>query len=148
MSPLPPPAIPVLFYQDVRKALEWLEENYNFIPVVRFEDENGGIVHAEMKLGGARIMIGPSNLVDWAKSPAALQGQNSQQTYIYVDDIMAHHAGAEMMGATITVAPEEQFYGDKTYRSTDLEGHRWVFAQKCKDVSKAEMAEATGLKVT
>lgn len=138
-------AIPVLFYSDVRLALNWLEEKYGFEVTTIFEDNQGNIVHAEMRLGEVRIMIGPANITDWAKSPASMGGINSQQTYIYVEDVDSHYDHANELRAQIILKPEEQFNGDKTYQTTDLDGHRWVFAEKVRDVSKQDMAEATGL---
>ena len=39
------------------------------------------------------------------------------------------------------VEPSDQFYGDRVYRCTDLEGHHWTFAMHVRDVSRDE-AEA------
>ncbi len=44
--------------------------------------------------------------------------------------------------------PETQFYGDRTYRCRDPEGHIWTVGQTVKEVSNAEMEAATGLKIT
>ena len=44
----------------------------------------------------------------------------------------------------IAAEPEDQFYGDRTYRAVDPEGHRWTFAAKVRDVSKAEAEAALG----
>jgi uncharacterized glyoxalase superfamily protein PhnB len=46
---------------------------------------------------------------------------------VFVDDLDAHHARAEANGATI-VEPIHQ-HGYRAYVATDLEGHRWTFAQ-------------------
>ncbi len=48
---------------------------------------------------------------------------------------------------TIIQEPSDQFYGDRTYRAVDPEGHLWTFAQTVKVVSIAEMEQATGLKM-
>jgi hypothetical protein len=42
--------------------------------------------------------------------------------------------------------PADQFYGDRTYMAIDLEGHHWTFAQAVKQVSMAQMEQATGFK--
>ena len=139
--------IPVLFYSDVKRALNWLEDKYGFQITTIFEDNQGHIAHAEMRLGEARIMVGPANITDWAKSPASMGGNNSQQTYIYVGDVDSHFERANEQSAQIISQPEEQFNGDKTYQTVDLDGHRWIFAEKIRDVSKQDMAEITGLTV-
>jgi len=43
------------------------------------------------------------------------------------EDIDAHCARARAAGAEIIAEPETQFYGDRTYRARDLEGHIWTF---------------------
>lgn len=148
MSTQPNVIIPVLFYRDVRTAFDWLADTYGFTPDILFQDDQDNIIHAEMTLGPARIMVGPTELAEWSQSPAAMNGHSSQQLYVYVDDVMAHHNHAAGAGADIAAPPEAQFYGDKTYRTTDIEGHRWVFAEKIRTVGRDEMAQATGLRVT
>lgn len=148
MSQSNPPIIPVLFYQDVAQALDWLEDTFNFKRQIVFKDGKDTIVHAEMTYGNIKIMIGPLGLVDWTTTPEKLGGQSTQQLYVYVKDVDAHHDHAKLKGADISSAPEDQFFGDRTYRVADLEGHRWIFGQKMRDVSTSQMAEATGLNIS
>ena len=54
---------------------------------------------------------------------------------------------ARAAGAHISQEPEDQFYGDRTYRAIDPEGHVWVFTQPVRAVSVAEQEAATGLKI-
>ena len=42
--------------------------------------------------------------------------------------------------------PADQFYGDRTYIATDLEGHYWTFAQPVQQMSAQEMEQASGFK--
>jgi hypothetical protein len=44
--------------------------------------------------------------------------------------------------------PEDQFYGDRTYRAVDPEGHVWTFAQTVRQVTREEAEQASGLKIT
>jgi uncharacterized glyoxalase superfamily protein PhnB len=67
--------------------------------------------------------------------------------HVEVSDIDAHCARARAAGAEIIVEPADQFYGHRTYRARDHEGHVWTFAQPVREVSAAEMEAATGLKV-
>lgn len=54
---------------------------------------------------------------------------------------------APAAGATILTEPEDQFYGDRTYRARDPEGHVWTFAQTVRRVSREEAEAASGLKI-
>jgi uncharacterized glyoxalase superfamily protein PhnB len=80
-------------------------------------------------------------------SPASLGGAGSQFLRIAVTEPIDQHCErARAAGARITQAPEDQFYGDRTYRALDPEGHVWNFSQKVKDVSVEQMENAAGLK--
>jgi uncharacterized glyoxalase superfamily protein PhnB len=56
--------------------------------------------------------------------------------------IDAHCERARAAGALIVQEPEDQFYGSRTYRAVDLEGHEWTFAQPIRAVSNEEAAAA------
>jgi uncharacterized glyoxalase superfamily protein PhnB len=43
--------------------------------------------------------------------------------------IDAHFARAQAAGAVIVQELADQFYGRRTYRALDLEGHLWTFLQ-------------------
>jgi hypothetical protein len=43
--------------------------------------------------------------------------------------------------------PTDQFYGDRTYRARDPEGHVWSFGQTVRVVSREEAEKASGLKI-
>jgi uncharacterized glyoxalase superfamily protein PhnB len=47
---------------------------------------------------------------------------------VHVDDVDAHFRRAFEAGATVIDEPADQEYGERTYRATDPEGHRWIFA--------------------
>jgi uncharacterized glyoxalase superfamily protein PhnB len=47
---------------------------------------------------------------------------------VRVDDVDAHFRRALAAGATVIDQPADQEYGERTYRATDVEGHRWIFA--------------------
>jgi hypothetical protein len=46
------------------------------------------------------------------------------------------------------MAPADQFYGARTYRCRDLEGHMWTVSQTTRKVSREEAEQASGLKIT
>jgi uncharacterized glyoxalase superfamily protein PhnB len=55
-----------------------------------------------------------------------------------------HCDRARAAGAVITAEPEDQFYGDRTYRAVDPEGHSWSFSTHVRDVTRAEAEAAIG----
>ena len=48
----------------------------------------------------------------------------------------------------IAADPEDQFYGDRTYRALDLEAHSWTFATHVRAVTRAEAEAAIGQPIT
>eukprot|EP01041_Mallomonas_annulata_P022155 gene22155-biopygen15216 len=112
------------------------------------EDDAGNVVHSEMRFGKAVIMVGH----EWSedhKSPASIGGKNTQTVHIQIEtDIDAHCARARGVGFEIFAEPETQFYGDRTYRCRDPEGHIWTVGQTVQAVTREEAEVATGLKIT
>ena len=63
------------------------------------------------------------------------------------DGLDAHCARAREAGAVILQEPIDQFYGDRTYRARDPEGHVWTFGQTVRQVSREEAEKASGFKI-
>ena len=59
-------------------------------------------------------------------------------------ELDAHCERARAAGAAIAAEPSDQFYGDRTYSAVDLEGHRWTFSVKVREVSREEAEAALG----
>jgi uncharacterized glyoxalase superfamily protein PhnB len=133
-------------YKDPRAAIEFLKQAFGFEPTMIITDDNGNIGHSELSLGNGYIMVA-GEWADFIKSPASLGGANTQTIHIQLtDDIDAHCGRARAAGANIVAEPEDQFYGDRTYRAKDPEGHMWTFGQTLRTVSNEEMEKASGLK--
>lgn len=137
-----------LFYQDPKAALKWLEEAFGFELSMLLEDADGNVAHSQMTFGDDYVMIGQ----EWSddhKSPRSVGGKNTQTVSIQIDtDIEAHFARAKAAGAVIDAEPATQFYGDRTYRCRDPEGHIWSVSQTVAVVSREEAEAASGLKIT
>jgi uncharacterized glyoxalase superfamily protein PhnB len=128
--------------------MAWLEKALGFEVAMLLEDQEGAVAHCEMRLGDGVIMVA-SERGDSHKSPASLGGRNTQALHIQIDaDIDAHCARARAAGADVFAEPETQFYGDRTYRCRDPEGHIWTVAQTVAVVTREEAEAATGLKIT
>lgn len=136
-----------VFYKDPRAALAWLEKAFGFERAMVVTDQDGNIVHAEMRFGDGYLMLG-AEWADFVASPASLGGKNTQMLHVQLPDgIDAHCDHARAAGAEIQQEPADQFYGDRTYRARDPEGHVWTFGQKVREVSREEAEQATGLRI-
>ena len=133
-----PRMIPFLFYNDPGAALDWLAKAFGLETRMSMPGPEGQIMHAEMQLRDAVIMMGPVSDEVGSKSPSDLPGVN-QSLYVYVDDVDAHYEQAKSAGARIMSEPEDMFWGDRMYYAQDCEGHHWNFAQHVKDVAPEDM---------
>ena len=135
-------------YVDPRAALAFLEKAFGFEVSMLIEDGEGHIAHSEMRFGNSVVMVGNEWSADH-KSPRSIGGKNTQTVHIQVDtDVDAHCERARAAGFEILVEPETQFYGDRTYRCRDPEGHIWTVAQTVETVTPEQMEAASGLKIT
>ena len=146
---------PVLFYRDPMAAIRFIEQAFGFEVAMVMTDSQGRLGHSELLYDGAAISVGgeweSEALLGAAcmRSPASLDGAGSQFLRIGVNEPIDQHCErARAAGARITQAPEDQFYGDRTYRALDPEGHVWNFAQKVREVSIPDMEAAGGLKTS
>ncbi len=137
-----------VFYQDPKAALAWLEKAFGFELSMLLEDAEGNVAHSQMDFGDSYVMIGQEWSADH-KSPKSVGGKNTQTVHIQIDtDLDEHFARAKAAGAVIDAEPEMQFYGDKTYRCRDPEGHIWTVSQTVTAVSREDAEAASGLKIT
>jgi len=138
------------FYRDPKAALDWLVRAFGFEVTMAIEgpEDAPHMCHYEMAIEGrGRIMIG-GEWADWTRSPASIDGVNTQCTHVELTgDLDAHCARARAAGAGIAAEPSDQFYGDRTYRAVDPEGHVWTFSRHVRDVTRAEAETAIGVKI-
>jgi len=133
---------PMVFYEDVSAALEFLEKAFGFEKKMSLPGPDGGIVHAEMTSQDAVIMLGPTDADRGLQSPKTL-GAVNQSIYCYVDDVDAHFERAAASGANVVSEPETMFWGDRMYYVQDCEGHHWNFAQRVHDPDPSELPGAS-----
>ncbi|MCB2099148.1 MAG: VOC family protein [Parvularculaceae bacterium] len=135
-------------YADAKAAYRWLEDAFGFEPLLVILDADGALAHSEMSYGHSVVMVGN----EWSedhKSPKALGGKNTQTVHVQLakgEDIDAHCARARSVGAVILQEPNTQFYGDRTYRARDPEGHIWTFGVTVNEMTPDAWDKASGLK--
>jgi uncharacterized glyoxalase superfamily protein PhnB len=139
--------VPALVYRDAMAAFEWLQKAFGFEPAMLITDADGKLAHSEMAYGqDGWIMVGN----EWSEnhvSPINNGNRCTQSVHLQITtDIDAHCAHARQAGAEILAEPETQFYGDRSYRARDLEGHIWTFGQTVQNIAPSDWDKDTGLK--
>ena len=121
---------PYLTVRDVAGYLTFLKNGLNAEELFRFPGQDGKIVHAEVQIGTARVMIG---------EPMDGSAPLPSQLYLYLEDVDAAFTRAVKAGAVADREPADQFYGDRTATVHDAGGNRWTLATHKEDVSGEEM---------
>jgi uncharacterized glyoxalase superfamily protein PhnB len=120
--------IPCLTYRDAPRMLQWLCEALGFQRHAVYEDNAGGIAHAELTLGSGMIMMGSEQkdgaFAQLQSTPAKLSG-TTQSPYLVVPDADAVHARVVAMGGETVMPIEDKPYGGRAFACRDPEGHLW-----------------------
>jgi uncharacterized glyoxalase superfamily protein PhnB len=128
-----------VFYDDPRAGIDWLCRAFGFEVQLKVEGDAGEIVHSELKLEEALIMVsGTGGKEPWQsayRSPQKIGGGITQALAFHIDDVDAHAARAVAAGAKLVREPRTDDYGDdywadRTYGAVDPEGHLWWFMQR------------------
>ena len=119
--------IPVLTYQDIQAAHDFLVNAFGFTGGGVDRNADGQPVHGEVRAGDATIWLHRVTAEHGLTSPLASDVANSG-LFVYVDNVDAHYDRARAAGAIIDSQPVDQPYGQREYGARDPEGHRWWFA--------------------
>ena len=118
--------VPMLSYADAGAAIDFLTHAFGFEETFRMEMPSGSIGHAELRYREVTIYLASEFPEMGLQSPLHLNGWHGQ-LFIEVDDVDAHYERARDAGATIAAPPRDQDHGERIYRASDPEGHRWLF---------------------
>jgi uncharacterized glyoxalase superfamily protein PhnB len=113
-----------LSYRDAPAAIAWLEA-IGFETTARQAGENGIVLHAELRLGDAVIMLATAD-ADY-EVPRLVGHSTGNGLYLRVEDVGASYAAAIEAGATPVFEPEATEWGSERARVLDPEGREWSF---------------------
>lgn len=122
---------PYLVVQKAAQLIDFLKQAFEAEELHRMARPDGTIMHAEIKIGDSRVMIGEAQ-GEFTSMPAML--------HLYVEDADAVYRQALQAGAMSLREPEDQFYGDRIGGVRDSFGNQWWMATHIEDVSPEEMA--------
>jgi uncharacterized glyoxalase superfamily protein PhnB len=119
--------IPVLVYEDIQAAHDFLVRAFGFTSGGIFRTDDGMVVHAEVRAGDCPIWLHRVTEEHEMASPKGARDSHGGLEVI-VHDVDAHFAHAESAGALVEREPTEQDYGLREYAVRDPENHRWWFS--------------------
>jgi PhnB protein len=147
-QPIPPGnegLIPHLVCDPCADAIEFYKKAFRAEEVSRLTSPDGRkVMHAELRIGGRPVYLSddfPEFCEGKSRSPRALGG-TPVTIHRYVEDCVAVIERARKAGATVTMPPQDMFWGDRYGVVTDPFGHSWALATHIADLTPEQMAEA------
>ena len=121
-----PPVVPLLVYDDIERAQEFLVRAFGFETGIIERTPSGDVVHGEVHHGGQVMwlhqVIADDGWVSQTSTPVS-----TGELVVRVDDVDAHCERARSEGAEIEYGPMDQPYGVREYGARDIESRRWAF---------------------
>ena len=129
---------PYLVVKGAAEAIEFYKKAFGAVETVRMPGPGGRVMHAEVKIGNAMLMLSDENPERGHLSPKTRGGPTSSIMF-YTDDVDAVCRKAIALGAKEDQPPTDMFWGDRMGNITDPFGHSWGIATHKEDVSPDEM---------
>jgi PhnB protein len=136
---------PYLTVDDGKAAIEFYKKAFGATDEGIMSAPDGRIAHAALKIGDSKIMLSDPFPQSACKTPKEIGG-TTIAIFLFVEDVDSVVQDAADAGATITMQPEDQFWGDRLGQVTDPYGHVWQIATHIEDLSPEEI-EARGREV-
>ena len=115
-----PSISPYLITANAVQVMEFLEESVGAERVRVFENDDGSIMHAEMRIDDSLVMIGEAG-GDWSPVPS--------HVHLYVEDVDAAYQAALDNGGRGLAAPEKNpGEADRRAGVMDPGGNTWWLA--------------------
>lgn len=114
---------PVLHYQDVPSAVEWLCGVFGFRERLRIAHHR-----SQLEIGNASVVIAQGAKV------YPVSGWPGHSIMVRIHDVDAHHEHSVESGAHLVNPPVTYPYGERQYTVRDIGGHAWTFSQTLADV--------------
>ena len=114
---------PYLNVADANAAIDFYVKGLGAVEQVRLPATDGKkVMHAVLQIAGGTVFLSDMGPDQTPASVAVALGLGSAQA---VDALAARVAKA---GATITLGPQDMFWGDRFAELTDPFGHRWILS--------------------
>lgn len=144
VSPIPEhlhTVTPRLVVRDGAAAIDFYRDAFGAVELgERFTGPDGELIHAEIRIGDAVVMITEEHGDGSpARSPESLGGVVSAIMATYWEDVDAAWARAVAAGAEVVYPLADQFYGERGGRLRDPFGQQWMLSQRIELVSPEEM---------
>ena len=132
-----PIVMPMLICQDVSTEIEFCKIIFNATELVSRPGTDGKVAHAAMNINGAMIMLEREWDTLDSRAPKK-DGSSPVVIYVYVDDVDETLEKAKTFGAMVLLPANDQFWGDRTARIMDTQGHVWTLSSRIEETTSDE----------
>jgi PhnB protein len=129
---------PYLILNAAGDAIAFYKRALGADEVLRMDDPSGKIHHAEIGIGGSRIMLADEHPEIQALSPKTIGG-SPVSIHLYVENVDAAVERAVAAGAKLIRPVADQFYGDRVGGIEDPFGYRLFIATHKEDLTMDEI---------
>jgi PhnB protein len=129
---------PYLIIDEAAKAIKFYKKVFGAKEVMRMDQPDGKVGHAELKIGDSIIMLADECPAKNAKSPTAFGG-SAIAIHLYIKDVDTVVKRAVKLGAKLTRPVVDMFYGDRAGEIVDPFGHKWYVSTHVEDVTPAKL---------
>jgi len=127
-----------LTVKNTADALAFYVKAFGAEELFRMPTPDGGIGHAEFKIGNFRMYISDES-PEWFASAMPEGTTASSLLAILTEDCDKSFQQAVEAGGEALIQPQDQFWGMRTAIIKDPFGYRWSFRQLLEEVSPEEM---------
>jgi PhnB protein len=127
-----------LTFKGAARAIEFYKKAFGATEVMRLDMPGDRIGYAELRIGGATIMLSDESPQYNAISPETLGG-SPVKIHLSVPDVDAFAARAVAAGGRMVHPLQDQFYGERSGQLADPFGYTWIIATRTEEVSAEEM---------
>jgi PhnB protein len=114
-------ASPYLVVTGAAGTIDFLKKVFDAVPLRRYEDDKGGVMHAEVRIDDTVVMVADST-PEWPPTSASV--------HVYVADVDETYRRALAAGAASVQEPVKKQDEDKRGGVRDAGGTTWWIATK------------------
>lgn len=123
---------------DAGKAIEFYTRVFGAREKLRLTEPSGRIGHSELDFGPSTLMLADEFPEYGITAPKPGSGA-SVTIHLHVDNADEVISRAVEAGATLEIAPKDEFYGERSGCIRDPFGHRWTIGHQIEKVAPEEM---------
>ncbi|MCW2653559.1 MAG: hypothetical protein JWR32_4535 [Mycobacterium sp.] len=139
-----PSLSPHLIVGGAAAAIDFYVSAFNAVELGRVPGPDGRLIHAAVQINGSTVLLNddfPEMQDGKSMTPIALGG-TPVTIHLTVVDVDVRFQQAIDAGATVVMALEDQFWGDRYGVLRDPFGHHWSMGQPVREVSTEDIEKA------